>query len=159
MAKGEVIRLPIVNRAGKPAPGNSKWPPVMVNIYHTIGNHDRFLHLPGQRYNIILKTVIQQMGLCNSSDPFPHDPRESETLLSTHHRHGVFALYGVIFDGFNYNAELGKNLATPGDALAMEMFNRFPVEVKRRLGPDLPEAFHHNLRELINVWPVLVAPL
>jgi len=42
---------------------------------------------------------------------------------------------------------------------AMEVLNRFPVEVQKQLGDQLPEGLLDGLRRIVNVRPVLVTPL
>jgi hypothetical protein len=62
-------------------------------------------------------------------------------------------------DPFNYSTEKGRNYSTLGDAFAVEIINRFPLEVDRRFGNELPPGSLDNLHDLVNVRPVLATPL
>jgi hypothetical protein len=67
--------------------------------------------------------------------------------------------HGDRFDKFNFDEARGRDAATLGDAFAVEVLNRFPVEVQRQLGPDLPPGILESLRRLVNIRPVLATPL
>jgi len=124
-----------------------------------IGNHDWFLHLPGPEYDSMRQDIIEAMGLVNSASPFPYVPSESPLLEDVFARHKVFARHGDYFDVMNYDAGRGRNAATLGDALAVELLDRFPFEVKKQMGGALTPQFSEGLKELSNVRPALVTPL
>jgi hypothetical protein len=158
-SQGEMISIPPAIANGQPAASSVDRIPVKVRIHQMVGNHDWFFHLPGPEYDAIRQDVINTLGLANPNSPFPHDPIESDELIDIFHQHHVFARHGDIFDKLNYNAEIGRDTATLGDAVASEMLTLFPLEVKKRLGDDLPDQFSSGLKELTNVRPVLVTPL
>jgi hypothetical protein len=74
-------------------------------------------------------------------------------------RHRVYARHGDLYDKFNYDAEKGRDFGTVGDAFAMEVSNRFPVEVQKRYGDTLPEGLIDSLRKISNIRPALAAPI
>jgi len=134
--------------------------PVKVGLHYMVGNHDWFYHLPGAAYDQMRQEVVQAMGLANSPlSPFPHDAGESSELEKLFAAHNVSARHGDIHDTDNYEAEHGRNASSLGDAVVVELLNRFPTEVKVRMGEALPEDTEIGLRELDNVRPMLVIPL
>jgi len=163
LAAGQLLSLSPANRQGSPARFPLRRLPVKANIHYMVGNHDWFLHLPGVGFNAIRADVIEALGLSNSIDPFPHQASESaplEKLLASHHVH---AQHGDLYDSFNYNRnsmlESKRDSASLGDAFAVEIINRFPLEVENQMQGELPAGFMASLRELVNVRPVLATPL
>ena len=132
--------------------------PVNVRIHFVVGNHDWYYHLPGPVYDAIRNKIGTAMGLGHGPEPFPHDPMESPALMETYRRHRVFARHGDVFDRFNYVEKEGRNMATLGDAIVVELINRFPQEVKRRMD-HLPAPLLEGLNELANVRPSVLVPL
>jgi hypothetical protein len=172
---GKTITIPPATKKGQAAhvsadPESSQRVPVEVRIHYMVGNHDWFLHLPGERYNELRARVNEAAGLYNSADPYPHSCDESDFLADLFQEHNVFARHGDVFDTFNYvpsdprKAERGEYIredrdkASLGDALVVELFNRFPDEVDAALGADIPPELSKALRELGNIRPALVAP-
>ncbi|HXV99480.1 MAG TPA: hypothetical protein VEC93_13740, partial [Anaerolineae bacterium] len=104
------------------------------------------------------QSVVEAMGLTNSpQEPFPHDPSESPLLQDIYKQHRVFARHGDIFDSYNYQED--RNVSSLGDAVVVDLLNRFSVEVRARLGDDLPQPCVEGLREIDNVRPTLIAPV
>ena len=159
IGQGQLVTLPPASRAGVPDDRTSTRLSVNVRIFYMVGNHDWFFYLPGGAYDSMRQEVIDHLGLVNSTRPFPHDPFENPELAETLDRHKVFARHGDIFDAMNYDSERGRNAATLGDALAVELLDRFPFDVRQRLGDELPQAFSEGLKELANVRPALVTPM
>lgn len=152
------ITVPPATRDGKPAYDASEWVPVPVRIYYLVGNHDWYFHLPGAPYDKIRQQVTQTLGLSNPSGPYPHDPATSPELMEIYRQHGVFARHGDIYDSFNYVKEKGRNAATLGDAVVVDLINRFPQLVREELD-YLPAPFVDGLNELANVRPSLFVPI
>ncbi len=160
---GETITLPPATTAGKPAP--VEWEPdapgrvpVKVRLHYMVGNHDWFYHLPGPAYDIIRQTVVEAIGLANSAqEPFPHDLAELPTIQALCQQHRVFARHGDIFDLYNYEGD--RNTSSLGDAVVVDLLNRFSVEVMARLGDELPKECFEGLKEIDNVRPTLIAPV
>jgi UDP-2,3-diacylglucosamine pyrophosphatase LpxH len=153
------ILLPPANSAGKPALDTLERIPVNVHVHYMVGNHDWLYHLPGEGFDQARQEVIRAMGLANKPGPFPYDPGESETLMRLCDEYRIFARHGDYFDTFNYDHEKGRNTATLGDALGIDLLNRFPDEVEKRMGDLLPEDFYHELHEITNIRPSVAAPL
>jgi UDP-2,3-diacylglucosamine pyrophosphatase LpxH len=160
--KSKVITVP---PAGKRGPKHVSWNadapqrvPVPVKIYYMEGNHDWFFHLPGPGHNKIRKKVIEAMGLENSpTEPFPHDLSEVPQLRHLCEEHGVYLRHGDIYDPFNFEKE--RNASSLGDAIVVELLNRFPREVKRKAEAlTLPPACLEGLKEIDNVRPLLSVP-
>jgi UDP-2,3-diacylglucosamine pyrophosphatase LpxH len=163
LSQGQVITIPPATADGRPAlvsrdPRAEERVPVKVLLHYAVGNHDWFFHLPGTAFNEIRKTIVTAIGLANPADvPFPHDPFESEELKQTYREHRVFARHGDIFDSFNYDHD--RNISSLGDAIVVELLNRFPEEVQNRLGAELPKECALGLREIDNVRPLMIVPV
>jgi UDP-2,3-diacylglucosamine pyrophosphatase LpxH len=72
--------------------------------------------------------------------------------------HRVYVQHGDEYDEFNYHKSIGRDGASLGDAIVIELINKFPEEVKRRIykkNPNavLPPEFLQALEELDNVRP------
>ena len=163
LSQGQVITIPPATTDGKPVlvsrdPKAKERLPVRVYLHYLVGNHDWFFHLPGTAYNEIRKMILTTAGLENPADvPFPHDPFESEELKQTYREHRVFGRHGDIFDPFNYDQD--RNVSSLGDAIVVELLNRFPEEVQKRLGEELPKECAEGLREIDNVRPLMIVPV
>jgi hypothetical protein len=150
-SRGAAVTVPAAHGAGEQVP-------VRVRIHYVVGNHDWYYHLPGAAFDAIRATINEAIGLHNGAGPFPHDPEESDQLMEVYRRHRVYARHGDRYDSFNYVEEKGRDAATLGDALVVDLINRFPHEVRRRL-VDLPAEFLDGLDELANVRPSLLVPV
>lgn len=159
MAKGEAITLPPADARGSPALGGMETVPVPVNIYYMVGNHDWFFHLPGESYTSSRQLIIDGMGLQNSPACIPYQSEECEPIMGLFDKYRIFARHGDYYDRWSYNADLGRDASTIGDALCIELINRFPMEIERHLGNILPSHFYHSLHEMINVRPNVALPL
>ncbi len=159
MANGEAITLPPANAQGKPSLDSSERVSIPVSIYYMVGNHDWFYHLPGEAYQQSRRLIIEAMGLQNSPSPIPYEPCEWDALCRLFEKYRIFARHGDCYDRWSYNAALGRNAASLGDALSVELLNRFPEEVEKSLGAALPSHFYRGLHEVINVRPNVAAPL
>jgi UDP-2,3-diacylglucosamine pyrophosphatase LpxH len=160
---GQTTTLPPATQDGKPAlvsrdPNHASRQPVKVHIHYLVGNHDWFYHLPGAAFDAIRESVVQALGLANANAvPFPHDPTESAAIQKIYDEHHVFARHGDIFDPFNY--EQDRNASSLGDAIVVELLNRFPNEVNQQLGNELPADCINGLKEIDNVRPLLSVPI
>lgn len=159
LASGEAVKIRPANWRRKPNLNTRARHSVKVNIHYMIGNHDWYYHLPGEEFERVRSDVIAAMGLSNATAPFPHKLEEAPALYEIFSRHKVYGRHGDIHDNFNYNHEKGRDHSTLGDALTMEVFNRYPLAVQARFGDELPDALIDSLRRLVNVRPVLAAPL
>lgn len=136
---------------------------VAVKIHYLVGNHDWFYHLPGTDYDDIRRSVVETLGLANvPTEPFLHDPQEptkqGEVIRQLFEEHRVFARHGDIFDSFNYDQEHGRDASSLGDAIVVELLNRFPRNVANDLGDRLPKETIEGLKEIDNVRPLPLIP-
>lgn len=157
ITQGVGIRLPPAESSGRPAQGTAVLP-VRVRAFYMVGNHDWLLHVRDHQYDSLRQRVVERFGLANAAnDPFPHDPYESAELLSVLRRHRVLARHGDIFDPINYGAT--RDSASLGDALVIELVNRFTVHVVAELADRLPRAVVTGLSELPQIRPLLLIPV
>lgn len=151
------MRLPPADSRGRPATGTQQQP-VQVRLHYLVGNHDWMFHLRSPRYNGIRQAIVRQMGLAQRPEtPFPHDPAENPELLDVLRRHKVFARHGDLYDPFNFEGE--REISSLGDAIVIELLNRFSSACATELANELPDATLAGLRELDNVRPVLLVPV
>ena len=158
-ATGERVSVPPATSNGEPDHKSKERIPLKVRIHYMVGNHDWYYHLPGGAFDQIRQDVIDAMGLSNLNTNFPYNPNEYLPLKDTLNRYRVFGRHGDCFDNFNFDREKGRDHGTLGDVFTMEVLNRFPVEVQKRFGDELPEGIVDSLRRLTNIRPVLAAPL
>ncbi len=158
-AEGRTITLPPATANGQPDFAASELVYPTVRIYYMVGNHDWYYHLPGPAFDEIRREIIEAFGLANPSDNFPWEASELGPLQEVFTRHQFYGRHGDLYDKFNYDSEKGRKAAALGDVFAMEMLNRYPVEVKRLLGNELPASLVDSLGKLTNIRPALVTPL
>jgi UDP-2,3-diacylglucosamine pyrophosphatase LpxH len=158
-ANSEEIVLPPANRQARPDITAKEKALPKIRFHYTVGNHDWYYHLKGAAFDKIRAKIIAAMGLSNAPDLFPHEINESPALLDIFNQHKVFARHGDFYDKFNYNREAGRDRATLGDIFAMEILNRFPIEVQKRFGAQLPKQIIDGLRRITNVRPALATSL
>ncbi len=127
---------------------------VETHIYYMIGNHDWYYGIPGADFDEIRADVVDALGLSHDNAPFPYRPEDAPELAKKLAQYKVYAQHGDIHDQFNYNAEKGRINSALGDVFTVEMLNRFPLEIERRI-PELPLAIVENLHEISHVRPAL----
>lgn len=131
---------------------------IPVRIHYMVGNHDWFLHVRGAAYDMIRQRVAHYMGLANiHTEPFPHDPQESNELQQTLRAHRVLARHGDIYDPINFAED--RDLASLGDAIVIELMLKFIHQLQTNLGNDLPESFQIALFEMDKVRPLVAIPI
>jgi len=168
LAKGEVIEFDPSDERGERERNSQKKIPLKVRFHYMVGNHDWYYHLTGEAFDQIRKEIIQGMGLSNPPVPFPHDLRkvnpdspwdedDAPELRNLFAQYKVFARHGDYYDTFNFDREKGRDHPTLGDALAMEVINKYPEKLKEISG--LEPAIVDNLRQITNVRPALATPL
>lgn len=158
-ATGEMIHLPPATALGKPDMAAKETVQAPVRIYYMVGNHDWHYHLPGPEFDAIRQEIINAIGLSNTADLFPWQIEELGPLHETFARYEAYGRHGDMFDRFNYDATRGRDSAALGDVFAMEVLNRYPVEVFRTFGDEIPAALIDSLRKITNVRPALATPL
>lgn len=154
----EIISLPPTAADGKAMVNPPYRVSVPVRIHYLVGNHDWFFHLKGPAHDAIRKMIVDAIGLENSPNvPFPHDPFESEAIEKIYRDHRVFARHGDIFDPTNF--EHSRDASSLGDAIVVELLDKFGVVVRDRLGTQLPRACDAGLKEIDNVRPLSIIPI
>ena len=158
-AEGEIATLRPATRRGRPDRKTKERIPLKVRTHYMVGNHDWYYRLPGSAFDQIRQEVIDAMGLHNPNTNFPYTIEELPTLKNIFMHYKVYARHGDCYDKFNYDPEKGRNHSALGDVFTMEVLNRFPVEVQKRFGDELPAGIVDSLRRLTNIRPVLATPL
>ncbi|HEV2351328.1 MAG TPA: hypothetical protein VG028_15935 [Terriglobia bacterium] len=138
--------------------------PVEVHNYYMVGNHDWFYHLRGPVYDRLRGTIVEAMGLDNPATlPFPHDPAEFDQspafsrLAQAYTDHSVFARHGDIYDASNYDGD--RDRSSIGDAIVVDLIDRFSPTVQAQLGSRVPPEFIDGLREIDNIRPLSNIPV
>jgi UDP-2,3-diacylglucosamine pyrophosphatase LpxH len=117
---------------------------VNVRFTYIIGNHDWLIN----RYPSARDIVSRALKLPASSEPFPEEKLWPELR--------VFARHGDIHDRFNH--EKNRDASSLGDAIVIELLNKFPEAVRQAIGPDKDPDFIAALNEIDNLRPVFDAP-
>ncbi len=168
LATGEFIDFDTVDGSGDRDTSGLNKIPLKVRFHYMVGNHDWYYHLKGPNFDQIRQEIIDAMGLSNPSSPFPYDLRkinpdspwqvdEAPEIERLFKQYKIFCRHGDIFDGFNFDMEHGRDLASMGDVFTMEVCNRYPEELRRR--PEINLEIVDNLRHITNVRPALATPL
>ena len=149
--------VPPANNLGRPVP-TAEGVPVPVAAHYLVGNHDWFYHLPSRELDPLRQTIIRHLGLAHGQPgAFAHDPSETPELADILRKHRVLARHGDIFDPINFDGD--RKVSSLGDAIVVELLNRFAVQVEHELAEDLPQSTLLGLREVDNVRPLLMVPV
>lgn len=160
ISRGEGIQLPPADRRGRPDEYSRERIVPQVRIHYMVGNHDWFCHLPGAAYDAIRAEVVDAMGLSNPPGPFPHGPEDAgDELLGIFSRYRLVARHGDQYDPMSYSPTLGRGAPSLSDVYSSEVIYRFPFEVSRQLGDELPPNLLRGIRRMSNVRPLLATPL
>jgi hypothetical protein len=150
-----VVRLPQASVAGNPIPG-SDGVAVPVIIHYMVGDSDWLLHVRGAGYDLLRQRVSHAMGLINEhKQPFPHEGAESDDLLDALRRHGAMARHGDVFDPLSCGDD--RDAASLGDAIAIELIQKFIVEFERNFASELSPNVLAAVRELDHFRPIMLA--
>jgi hypothetical protein len=158
-AAGKVATIPPMTRTGKPDHESEERIPLKIRTHYMVGNHDWYYRLPGKDFDEVRQGMIDVMGLHNPVTNFPYAMEELPLLRNIFNQYKVYGRHGDCYDKFNFDRERGRSHGTLGDVFTMEVLNRFPVEVQKRFGDELPEGIVDSLRRLTNIRPVLATPL
>lgn len=137
---------------------------VTARIFYLVGNHDWVYLCKGERYDRIRQQLCDAMGLANDpKTPFPYDlaVEHHPTLHKMMREHSVFLRHGDLYDEFNFDEANGRrDVASLGDALVIELINRFPIAVQEALAdhPNFDQSFVDDLKEIANVRPLNSLP-
>jgi UDP-2,3-diacylglucosamine pyrophosphatase LpxH len=159
LAEGQTIRIPPSDHRGRPDLYTQERFLPKVRIHYMVGNHDWYYHLPGTAFDALRREIVQAFGLSNSATLFPHDSAESGLLTGLLIDYELVARHGDIFDHFTYNHEFGRDAAALSDIYSSEVIFRFPLEIERQLGQNIPPILLTAARQLTSVRPLLAAPI
>jgi UDP-2,3-diacylglucosamine pyrophosphatase LpxH len=120
---------------------------VPVTISYITGNHDWLVN----RYPDARKLAVDFLQLDN-------DWEKAFDVQGKWNEYGVFARHGDIYDDFNYDGK-SRDASSLGDAIVIELLNKFPLVVEKELGSKVKPEFIHLLKEIDNVRPLTDAPL
>ncbi len=130
---------------------------VAIRTHMMVGSCDWPLHLAGAPFDLLRHKVAHHLGLANQHNkPFPHEASESEELHDAVRRHRVLARHGDLFDPLAFAD--GRDVASLGDAISLELICKFVMQVESELAGELSPAALQSLRELDQIQPVLLAP-
>ncbi len=147
-------RRPTRSAARKVRPGI----PVPVATHYLVGNHDWFYHLPaGVRSATPGDHPPDLVWRTRSRMAFSHDPSENGELVEVLRKHRVLARHGDIYDPINFEGD--RKLSSLGDAIVIELLNRFAVQVDAKWPTNCRPRTLLGLRELDNVRPLLMVPV
>jgi len=122
-----------------------------VRLNYVLGNHDWLIN----RYPSTRALVAERLNLPPryAEEGFPLD------FASPPEVYNVVARHGDVYDSLNYDASAGRNASSLGDAIVVELVNRFPLEVARELaGHAACDDAVRRLREIDNVRPLSLIP-
>jgi len=121
---------------------------VKVDFTYLKGNHDWLLN----RYDTTRLAVADFLGLPHpewyADHPFPE--------IRLFEKYKVLARHGDYYDRFNHEGD--RNSSSLGDAIVIDLVNRFPEEVRHRLGLSEEDRLYQALKEIDNVRPILNVP-
>ena len=127
---------------------------VPFGITYVIGNHDWLIN----RYPSCRTMVSEALRITDAgSEPFPSQLFEPG--------YKVFARHGDVYDPFNYMGN--RDASSIGDAIVIELLNKYPQQVNERLGKlvaagsittDEKNRITAQLKELDNIRPILNTP-
>lgn len=132
---------------------------VPLHLHYLVGNHDWFYHLKGPGWDALRAEIISAMALDNiASEIFPHTLEENERIAAICREHRVHLQHGDIFDEVNYQKEKGRDAASLGDAIVIEILNGFPERVRRELELAEDHPLYLAFKEADNIRPLLSLP-
>ncbi len=122
---------------------------VDVNFTYVVGNHDWLIN----RYAETRVKIARFLGMDNPQ-------QYKNKLFSTGDfwdEYKVFARHGDIYDPFNFDGN--RNASSLGDAIVIDLTNRFPKAVEDEIGKDTDPDLISKLKEIDNVRPLVDIPL
>ena len=119
-----------------------------ISYTYIIGNHDWLIN----RYS---ETRVQIAEFVGMNDPKKYN--DSKFLLEEFWSdYSVFARHGDIYDKFNYDDD--RDASSLGDAIVIDLINKFPEAVENKLGSATAPELITKLREIDNVRPLIDIP-
>ena len=122
---------------------------VPVRFTYIVGNHDWLIN----RYPEARMKMARFLG---TDDPNQY---RSTPFLTEGFWGGckVFARHGDIYDPFNFDGN--RDLSSLGDAIVIDLINRFPRAVENEIGVATDPRLISQLKEIDNVRPLIDIPL
>ncbi len=121
---------------------------VKVDFTYLIGNHDWLIN----RYDQTRLDIANFIGLPHpqwyGGSPFPE--------IFLFEDYGVLTRHGDYYDRFNHEGD--RNASSLGDAIVIDLLDRFPEEVRLSLGLSEEDKLYKALKEIDNVRPILTVP-
>ncbi len=121
---------------------------VEVTFSYVIGNHDWLIN----RFASTRRRIAEFIGMPDASlvdgNAFPE--------YRVFEEYGVMARHGDYYDSFNYDGN--RDASSLGDAIVIDLLNRFAVEVKGDPVLGAVPGVVDRLREIDNVRPLLAMP-
>ena len=121
---------------------------VKVEYTYVVGNHDWLIN----RYPETREKIANFLGM--SSEQYKNEKFLLEKYAPDYK---VFARHGDLYDDFNYDND--RDASSLGDAIVIELLNKFPRAVREELGAGTDTDLINSLNEIDNVRPLLDAPL
>ena len=122
---------------------------IEVTFTYIMGNHDWLIN----RYPEARIAIAEFLG---QDDPASCQDKQFDT--SAYWRpYRVFARHGDVYDPFNF--EECRDASSLGDAIVIDLLNRFPQAVEDEIGKQTDPDLVKLLREVDNVRPLLDVPL
>jgi UDP-2,3-diacylglucosamine pyrophosphatase LpxH len=122
--------------------------PIPVTYTYITGNHDRLINSFGparlKAAQFLSLTNPQQYG----SQPFP--------VEGFWDKYGVVARHWDVYDDMNFDGATAPS--SLGDAIVIELLNKLPEEVKKRVNPVKEARLIQELDEIDNVRPLSDLP-
>jgi len=122
---------------------------VRVKITYIIGNHDWLIN----RYPETRTAIARFLGI-NNPNQYKNKIYATEGFWEDYK---VFARHGDIYDCFNFDGN--RDASSLGDAIVIDLINRFPNEVAKAIGTTTDPNLISHLREIDNVRPLIDIPL
>lgn len=132
---------------------------IPLRFHYLVGNHDWFFHLKGAPWDALRAEVKAGFGLHNDPQQiFPHLLDESPEIFELCRRHRTHVQHGDIFDPVNYQQDKGRDVASLGDAIVIEILNGFPERVREELELPSQHPLYRAFKEADNIRPILSLP-
>ncbi|HHT9126322.1 MAG TPA: metallophosphoesterase [Candidatus Brocadiia bacterium] len=122
---------------------------VTVNFTYIVGNHDWLIN----RYPDARVQIANFLGM-NNPNQYKNTPFLTQEFWKDYK---VFARHGDIYDPFNF--EGNRDASSLGDAIVIDLINRFPKAVKDDIGAATDPDLISRLKEIDNVRPLIDVPL
>ncbi len=122
---------------------------IEVSYVYITGNHDWLIN----RYSSTRMQVAKFLGM----DDHKQYEEKRFPLEGFWSDYNVFARHGDIYDPFNYDGD--RDASSLGDAIVIDLINKFPDAVKNDIGAATDPVLIKRLREVDNVRPLLDIPV